>query len=106
MTRFGPLEALRARPIADQAGARKAREGFRTAVPIRRDNALFGEPLVEARGLAGAHYYAGSFNPPYWGPIAGATEKLLLRRSVAEKLLKVNERAGEAGLELYLFDAW
>jgi D-alanyl-D-alanine dipeptidase len=108
MTRFGPLEALRERPIGDQAGARKAREGFRTAVPIRRDNALFAEPLVEIRelGLAGANYYAGSFNPPYWGPIAGATEKLLLRRSAAEKLLKVNERAGQAGLELYLFDAW
>ena len=36
----------------------------------------------------------------------GATEKLLLRRSVAEKLARVNARAGEAGLELFLFDAW
>src|SRR6202044_446661 len=31
---------------------------------------------------------------------------LLLRRSVAQRLGKVNARLGEAGLELYVFDAW
>ncbi len=69
---------------------------------------FIGEPVVEVRelGLKGANYYAGSFNPPYWQPIAGATEKLLLRRTVAEKLRKVDARARQAGLELFLFDAW
>jgi D-alanyl-D-alanine dipeptidase len=108
MTRFAGLEELRARPIGDLSGARAARRDFRSRVPIRRDNALFGETLVEARdqGLAGANFYAGDRNPPYWHRVEGATEKLLLRRSVADKLLRVNARAGVVGLELFLFDAW
>ncbi len=108
MTRFGTLEALRNRPIGDQSFAREARKDFRTRVPIRRDNELYGEAVVEARtlGLEGANYYAGRFNPPYWEPIEGATDKLLLRATVAEKLANVNGRAGQAGLELFLFDAW
>ena len=108
MTRFGALEELRSRPIGDLAGARAARNGFRVRIPIRRDNALFGEALVEAReqGLKGENFYAGDRNPPYWHRVGGATDKLLLRRSVAEKLRTVNRRAGEAGLELFLFDAW
>lgn len=108
MTRFGTLEALRARPIGDQSAARDARKDFRRKIPIRRDNRLFGEAVVEARdvGLAGENYYASAFNPPYWQAIEGATDKLLLRQTVAEKLRKVNMRAGEAGLELFLFDAW
>ena len=108
MTRFGSLEALRARPIEDQSRARQARKDFRTRISIRRDNELFGEPVVEARdlGLKGANYYASTFNPPYWQPIEGATDKLFLRRTVAEKLRKVNARANQTGLELFLFDAW
>ena len=108
MSIFASLEALRRRPIPDQAPARAAREGFRKRIPIARDKALFGEALCEARkaGLAGDNFYAGSRNPPYWRRIEGATDSLLLRQSVADKLLRVNARAGEAGLELYLFDAW
>jgi D-alanyl-D-alanine dipeptidase len=108
MTTFGPLEQLRQRPIGDLADARAARIGFRSKIRLARDNRLFGESVVEARdfGLGGENYYASGRNPPYWQPIAGATEKLLLRQGVVEKLLKVNARAGEAGLELFLFDAW
>jgi len=108
MTRFAALEELRNRPIGDQAPARAARKGFRTRVPIHRDNALFGEDLVEARarGLKGENFYASDRNPPYWHQVEGATEKLLLRPSVADKLRKVDARAGAAGLELFLFDAW
>jgi D-alanyl-D-alanine dipeptidase len=64
--------------------------------------------LVEARelGLEGENFYAGDRNPPYWHRVEGATDKLLLRRSVAEKLRQINRRAGDAGLELFLFDAW
>ncbi len=105
---FGPLEELRHRPIGDLAGSRAAREGFRSRITIARDNLLFGEPVVEARqeGLAGENFYASPRNPPYWQKIEGATDKLWVRRSVAEKLKAVNERAAAAGLELYLFDAW
>jgi D-alanyl-D-alanine dipeptidase len=108
MTGFAALEELRNRPIGDQRQARAARKGFRTRIPIRRDNALFGETLVEARahGLRGENFYASDRNPPYWHRVEGATDKLLLRRSVADKLRKVDARANAAGLELFLFDAW
>jgi D-alanyl-D-alanine dipeptidase len=108
MTVFGALEELRNRPIGDQAPARAARKGFRTRIAIARDNALYGEAVVEAQGagLAGANFYAGDRNPPYWHRVDGATDKLWLRTGVAEKLRAVNARAAEAGLELFLFDAW
>jgi zinc D-Ala-D-Ala dipeptidase len=108
MTIFGALDELRHRPVGDQAPARAARIGCRRRVPIRRDNALFGEPVVEARefGLKGINFYATPNNPPYWLAVEGATDKLLLRRAMGEKLARVNERAGAAGLELFLYDAW
>jgi D-alanyl-D-alanine dipeptidase len=108
MNPFGPLQELRARPIGDLAGARAARIGFRTRIPLARDNVRFGEPVVEARdaGLKGENFYASARNPPYWGRIDGSTDKLWLRQGVAEKLRHVNARAGQAGLELFLFDAW
>ena len=108
MSRFGPLEELRSRPIGDQSARRQARKDFRTRIPIAQGHELYGEALVEARalGLSGINFYASDRNPPYWRRVEGATDKLLLRQSVAQKLLKVNARASEAGLELFLFDAW
>jgi D-alanyl-D-alanine dipeptidase len=108
MTAFGALEELRNRPIGEQAAARALRKGFRSRIAIARDNARYGEPVVEARavGLAGENFYAGDRNPPYWHRVEGATDRLWLRTGVAEKLSAVNARAGEAGLELFLFDAW
>ena len=108
MSVFGPLEELRARPIGDQAAARAQRKGFRQRIAIARDNVLFGEAVVEARraGLAGENFYAGDRNPPYWQRVEGATDKLWLRKTAAEKLLRVNARADAAGLELFVFDAW
>lgn len=105
---FGALDDLRHRPIGDLAAARKAREGFRRRIPIARDPALSDEALVEVRdqGVAGENFYASDRNPPYWRKIAGATDRLLLRQSVMERLKRVNRRAAPAGLELYLFDAW
>jgi len=108
MSIFGALDELRHRSIGGQAAARAARLGCRRRVPIRRDNALFGEAMAEAQdfGLQGINFYAAPNNPPYWLAVEGATDKLLLRRSVAERLARVNARAGEAGLALFLFDAW
>lgn len=108
MSAFGALQALRERPIGDQAGMRAARKGFRNRIAIGRDNALFAEKVVEARdvGLAGENFYAGDRNPPYWHKVEGATDRLWLRAGVAEKLKRVDARANAAGLELFLFDAW
>jgi zinc D-Ala-D-Ala dipeptidase len=108
MSVFGDLQSLRDRPIDDQGPARAARKGFRQRIAIARDNRLFAEEVVEARekGLAGENFYASARNPPYWHKVEGATDRLWLRRSVAEKLARVNVRAGQAGLELFLFDAW
>jgi D-alanyl-D-alanine dipeptidase len=108
MSAFGALEALRNRPLGDQAPLRAARKGFRSRIAIARDNSLFGEQVVEARdlGLKGENFYAGTRNPPYWRRIEGAVDQLWLRQSVAQRLARVNARAGEAGLELFLFDAW
>ena len=87
MSVFGDLEELRGRPIGDQARAREARKGFRQRIAIGRDNALFGESVVEVRdaGLAGENFYATAKNPPYWHRVEGATDKLWLRTSVTEK---------------------
>src|SRR5882724_5969095 len=108
MSVFGALEELRLRPIGDQAGARVARVGFRGRIPLAHGHVLFDEAVVEARetGLAGENFYASDRNPPYWQRVEGATDKLWLRKSVAEKLTRVNARAAAAGLELFLYDAW
>lgn len=108
MSAFGALEELRGRPIGDLSHARASRKGFRQRIALDRSNSLFDEPVVEASaaGLAGENFYASGRNPPYWHAIDGATDKLWLRRTVAEKMAKVNARAGAAGLELFLFDAW
>jgi D-alanyl-D-alanine dipeptidase len=108
MSVFGALEELRNRPVGSQGRARQARKGFRQRIPLLRDNVLFGESVVEAReaGLAGENFYASARNPPYWHAVNGATDRLWLRRTVAEKLSRVNARVSAAGLELFLFDAW
>lgn len=108
MSAFGVLEDLRNRPIGDLASLRTARQGFRSRIIIARDNVLFGEKVVEAHqaGLKGENFYASDRNPPYWQRIEGATDKLWLRQSVAQKLARVNARAAIAGLELFVFDAW
>jgi zinc D-Ala-D-Ala dipeptidase len=107
MSIFGSLEALRRRAIPDQGAARGRKKGFRD-YPIDAAASCHAEPMVElaALGIAGENYYWSARNPPYWRRIEGASPKLMLRQSVAAKLAKVNARLGEAGLELFVFDAW
>lgn len=102
---FGSLEALRRRPIPDQGAARARKKGFRD---YAIDAGAGAEPMVElgSLGIAGENYYWSERNPPYWRRIEGATPRLMLRQSVAAKLAAVNTRLGEAGLELFVFDAW
>lgn len=106
-TPFAHLAPLRATPIPDQAAARLAARGAR-ALPISRTSASGNEPLVDLQdfGIAGENYYFSERNPPYWRRIAGSIPDLLLRRGVAEKLAGVNARLAQAGLELFVFDAW
>jgi zinc D-Ala-D-Ala dipeptidase len=107
MSLFGALSDLRSRPIAGQAPARLRKTGFR-ARPIARSNVYYLEEMVDVRdlGLCGENYYHSPRNPPYWRRVDGATPDLLVRKAVGEKLVAINARLGEAGLELFLFDAW
>jgi D-alanyl-D-alanine dipeptidase len=107
MALFGGLSDLKSRPIGDLSALRARRMGFR-GLPIERSNTYFGEEMADVRSfkVAGENYYFGTRNPPYWRQIVGAVPDLLLRRSVAGKLARVNARLGAAGLELFVFDAW
>jgi len=64
--------------------------------------------MVDLRdlGIAGENYYHSPRNPPYWRRIDGAVPDLLVRRSVGERLLRINAVLGLAELELFVFDAW
>jgi D-alanyl-D-alanine dipeptidase len=69
---------------------------------------LGNEPLVALHdfGIAGENYYHATRNPPYWRRIEGSIPELLLRRTLAEKLARINERLAPASLELFVFDAF
>lgn len=103
MNPFGSLQALRQRPIPDQAGMRLAKTGFRSHLISPS-----GEALDDARaaGIAGENAYYSVRTPPYYRRIEGAVPGLFLRRGVIEMLLAVNERLAGFGLELFLFDGW
>jgi D-alanyl-D-alanine dipeptidase len=107
MSLFGPLAGLRDEPIPDQAPFRARKEGARSH-PISSNGVAYGEPLVDLRdlGIAGENFYHSHRNPPYWRRIEGSTPSLLVRRSVGEKLRRVNARLETATLELFVFDAW
>ncbi len=107
MTLFGALASLREEPIGDLAAQRARKTGYRK-YPIDLSGGAQTEPLVEAHdlGIAGENYYYSHRNPPYWRRIEGAIPALLMRRSVGEKLRRVNARLEAATLELFLFDAW
>lgn len=104
---FGKLAALRERPLPAQAPLLALKKGFRDH-PIDAGGEAQVEPLVDAcaLGLRGENFYASRYNPPYYEPIAGATEQLLVRLGVAQRLIAADARLGEAGLALWLFDGW
>jgi zinc D-Ala-D-Ala dipeptidase len=103
MISFGALQTLRERAIPGEA----RRSGYRS-IPIDFDGAANAEILVEAKAydLAGANFYASAHNPPYYHPIPGAIDRLLLRQGAAERLAGVNAKLATADLELFLYDAW
>ncbi|MEM6948231.1 MAG: M15 family metallopeptidase, partial [Pseudomonadota bacterium] len=104
---FADLAPLRDRPIEATARLKAAKAEYK-ALPADPGHTLAGEPLValETRGIAGAPAYARGDTPPYFTAVEGAPKRLWARQGVAEKLDKVNARAAQAGIELYVFDAW
>lgn len=102
------LLALKQKPVPNSAEALARKAGYREQVPIAFDAALAREECIEARdiGIAGANHYNLAQNPPYYLRVPGSIPDLLVRRSVATRLREVNARLLEAGLALFLFDAW
>jgi len=105
MSVFGPLSALRDRPIPPPPEHRA--RGYRE-LPIAFDGAANKEPLVKLSdyGVRGENFYAQPRNPPYYAVIPGSIEMLSLRQGAAERLRDVNAQLATADLELFVFDAW
>ncbi len=104
---FGDLAGLRERPIPLQDDVRARWKNYR-AYPIDKSHALHGESLVALsdHGIAGENFYYATRNPPYWQRAGGAIPDLVARRSLAEKLARVNARIAPLGLALHVFDSW
>jgi zinc D-Ala-D-Ala dipeptidase len=77
-------------------------------IPIDRNDPRGREPLVplESVGVAFESYYAKTDgkNPPFGRPIEGSRQDVWLRKSVAEKLARVNERLRPFEAELFVLD--
>lgn len=79
-------------------------------VPVQSDHPLFDEELVDICdcNIAGESYYfrGDRGNQPYCRRLDGSIPKILVRKSVAEKLMKVNQRLKCLGIELFVWDAY
>lgn len=77
-------------------------------IPIDKNDPRGGEPLVplESLGIAFESYYAKTDgqNPPFGRAIEGSNKDIWLRKSVAEKLGRVNELLRPFDAELFVFD--
>ena len=107
MSVFGELAALRERPIGDQGPMRALAAGHR-GHRLDLSDPRSVEPLIDLAtlGIAGRNHYAHDRNPPYFQAIPGAVDQLLVRRGVAERLVRVNAALAACRLELFVFDAW
>ena len=104
---FGSLTPLRQKPIPAREGARAKLRNHHD-LGIDSAGAAHGEVLEDAGnfGLDGRNHYAHARNPPYWRKAKGAIDRLLVRGGVGARLKNVNARLREAGLKLFLYDAW
>jgi len=77
-------------------------------VKIDETGMQFQEELVDIGGfgIKGVNYYHSAFNPPYYQSIQGSIPELKVRKTLAEKLTKVNEKLGAIGLGIFVFDAF
>lgn len=74
------------------------------------NHSLAGEELVSTceYGLAGASYYfrQDALNPPYNRSFSRALKDIYVRKSVARRLLMVNQTLASYGVELFLLDCY
>lgn len=86
----------------------KSRKGDFFSVPINKKNPKYKEKLVDLKkyGIVGVNYYHSSWNPPYYQSIPGSLPRLLARKTVAEKLARINKKIVNSGLEIFIFDAF
>ena len=77
-------------------------------IPIDKNDPRGREPLIplESVGVAFESYYAKTDgnNPPFGRSIAGSRQDIWLRKSVGEKLARVNERLRPFEAELFVLD--
>jgi D-alanyl-D-alanine dipeptidase len=77
-------------------------------IPVDKNDARGREPLIPLAsvGVAFESYYAktNGKNPPFGRPIEGSRQDVWLRKSVAEKLARVNERLRPFEAELFVLD--
>jgi len=80
------------------------------SVPVDDSDPHGAEPLVDlgGHGLAGENYYVRTDggNAPYNRAIQGHVNGLWARRSVAEKLVRVNRGLHDWGFRLFVWDAY
>lgn len=79
-------------------------------IAVDRAHPLYHEEMVELRdlGIAGAPYYYrdDGGNAPYGRRLDGAVDALLLRKTVAMKLLAAQDALAPLGVGLYVWDAY
>jgi len=79
-------------------------------IPFDATDSRANEPLVrlDGYGIVGESFYARTDggNAPYNRKIDGAAERIWCRKTVAEKLARVNDRLKAFGVELFVFDAY
>jgi D-alanyl-D-alanine dipeptidase len=101
-------DSLRESPIPWEANAPTALDYHH--VPVDFDDARSKEPLVDLveLGIAGYGYYAreDGFNAPYYRAFRSASHRVLCRRSIGERLLTVNQRLSEHGVELFVLNGY
>ena len=77
-------------------------------IPVDGNDPRSHEPLIplESVGVAFEYYYAKTDgnNPPFGRAIQGARQDIWLRKSVAEKLARINERLRPFEAELFVLD--
>src|SRR6185295_429562 len=77
-------------------------------IPIDNNDPRSREPLIplESVGVAFESYYAKTDgkNPPFGCPVEGSRQDVWLRKSVAEKLARVNQRLQPFEVELFVLD--
>lgn len=101
------LHPARTLPLPDRSADMARKVGYRHH-PIDLTHPLHKEDWVDLRtmGLRGRNAYHTDSLPPYYQKIEGSIPELFARKTIAEKLLRVDAGLKPYGLALYIHDAW